>query len=342
MSLQQHPTSYLSKLDTILRRKALLRGVGLIVTVCAVFVAQTAVAYAGFGITPPYVNNDRLTRGTVYQQVINLVRSDPTEDLQTTITINVPGADDWISIDKGQKFILPKGATDVPITITVRVPKDAQYKDYKGAIRIRTESTQAPEEGGVSIALGAQIDVTMKVVDKIFDFNVRRVRMVDLEEGRTKWGLFFPGKIRFYMTIENTGNTDYGPTKVHFDIYDSEVETLLESTDNTNDIELIAPFAIKEIVAELPTRLPAGRYTAKYTIFKGEGIAQQGQVNVSIATAGAIFGYEGYGFWGLSTQDKVKAVGMFGTPLALLLLLIVVLFVNRRKRNTARSNNSPR
>jgi hypothetical protein len=266
-----------------------------------------------------------------------LVRSDPAEDLKAEITMNIPGIEEWFSVDLGKEFTLPKGATQVPITITVRVPKDAEYKEYKGAIRIRTSSAGVPAGGGVSIALGAQIDVDVKVVDKIYDFDVRRIRMADLEEGRTKWGLFFPGKIRFYMTIENTGNTEYAPTKVRFEIYDSEMETLLETTENTNRIEKIAPFAIKEIVAELPTRLPAGRYTAKYAIYKGEEIAQQDKVNVSIAAAGAVFGYEGYGFLGLSLADKLKALAMIGVPVLLLLLLIAILVWKRNARKRPRA-----
>jgi hypothetical protein len=194
----------------------------------------------------------------------------------------------------------------------------------------------APEGGGVTIALGAQIDVNIKVVDKILDFAVRRIRMADLEEGRTKWGLFFPAKIRFLMTIENTGNAPYAPTRVHFDIYDSEVETLLESVENTNTFTPIPAYATEELTAELPTRLPKGRYTAKYTVYKGETVAQQGEVNVSIAAIGAIPGYEGYGIWGLSLTDKLKVVGVVVIPLIIVLILISILASRRRRRKRRR------
>jgi hypothetical protein len=302
----------------------------------SLFLGSFSTAYAGFGITPPYVNNDRLTRGTNFEQRITLVRSDPTDDLKAEITMNIPGAEEWFSVDQGTTFTLPKGQTQVPVVISVKVPKDAPYKEYKGSIRIRTSSADTSGGTGVSIALGAQVDVDIKVVDKIYDFDVRRIRMADLEEGRTKWGLFFPGKMRFYMTIENTGNTDFGPTRVHFDIYDSEMETLLESTDNTNGIEKVPPFGIREVVAELPTRLPAGRYIAKYTIYKNNDVAQQNTVNVSVAAAGSIVGYEGYGFDGLSISDKLKALGMVGVPLVLLLILISILISKRGARRKSR------
>jgi hypothetical protein len=295
-------------------------------------------AVAGFGISPPYVINDRLTPGAVFEQEIIIVRSDPLQDLKAEITMNIPGVEAWFTVLQGNSFILPKGKTQVPMVVRVNVPQDAAYEGHKGSIRIRTApvDNKAPEGGGVTIALGAQIDVNIKVVDKILDFTLRKIRMADLEEGRTKWGLFFPAKIRFLMTVENTGNAPYAPTKVHFDIYDSEVETLLESVDNTNDIPLIKPYAIEEVIAELPTRLPQGRYTAKYTVYKGETVAQQGEVNVSIAAIGAVPGYEGYGIWGLSLVDKLKAIGVLVTPILLLIVLISILASRRKRRKRRR------
>ncbi len=313
-------------------RLLVLRAPIVALIVAAIFFGWFHTASAGFGITPPYVRNDRLTRGTVYEQRITLVRSDPIDELKAEISMNIPGVEAWFSVDKGNQFILPAGETQVPIVISVRVPADAEYMKHQGTIRIRTSSSGEQPSGGVSIALGAQIDVAIEVVDKIYDFNVRRIRTADLEEGRTKWGLFFPAKIRFFMTIENTGNAVFGPTQVRLDIYDTQVEQLLETTVNTNKIEQIDPFAIKEILAEIPTRLPAGRYTAKYTIYKNDEVAQQNQINLSIAAIGAVQGYTGYGFEGLSTADKTKVAIVVGTPLLVLMILIAILIIRRRRR----------
>jgi hypothetical protein len=286
---------------------------------------------AGFGITPPYVRNDRLTRGTVYEQRITLVRSDPIDELKAEISMNIPGVEAWFTVDRGNTFLLPAGETQVPIIISVRVPEDAEYMKHQGTIRIRTSSSGKQPGGGVSIALGAQIDVAIEVVDKIYDFNVRRIRTADLEEGRKKWGLYFPAKIRFFMTIENTGNAVFGPTSVRFDIYDAQIERLLETTENTNDIEQLEPFAIKEIIAEIPTRLPAGRYVAKYTIFKNDEVAQQNQINLSVAAIGAVQGYTGYGFDGLSFTDKLKVFGVCAVPILVLVALVSFILIRRRR-----------
>ncbi len=304
----------------------------LFIVLFAPFIFDVGIAEAGFGITPPYVNNHRLTRGTIFEQKITLVRSDPSEDLKTNITMNIPEVESWFSVDRGSEFIMPKGTTQIPIVVRVKVPDNAPYQEYKGTIRIRTSSAATSSSGsGVSIALGAQVDVDVQVVDKIYDFDVRKIRVADLEEGRWKWGLFFPGKIKFFMTIENTGNTDFGPTRVHFDIYDSEMENLVESVDNTNRIEKLSPFSIREVIAELPTHLGPGRYRAKYTIYKNEDIAQQNVLDLSISTIGSVQGYEGYGFDGLSIKDKLKVIALIVIPCIVLILLIVMLVVRRKR-----------
>jgi len=179
----------------------------------------------------------------------------------------LPGIESWFSTDKGTKFILAKGESQVKLHVTVRVPDDAKLGAYNGNIRIRTSSSQV-QSTGVSLALGAQIDVHLKVVDQIFDFAVRRVELNEAEAGYKKWWLDFPGKMNFAMYIENTGNIPAAPPKVTFQIYDSSGVQLLESTQNTNSILTTLPFATKKVYAYLPTWLPPGAYRVKYDIQK--------------------------------------------------------------------------
>lgn len=289
-------------------------------------------ALAGFGITPPYVRNDTLRPGSEYTQEIIIVRSDPVEDLNAEITMYTPGIETWFSVDRGVKFVLPKGETQVRMNITVRVPEDAKLGSYSGNIRIRTESL-LPPTNGVSLALGAQIDVNLKVVEEIYDFTVRRVELFEAEQGTRKWWLFFPGKIKFAMYIENIGNVPVIPPKVHFDIYDTTGQTKLESADHTNTIDRILPFNTKKVYAELPTSLPPGGYRAKYVIYKqGEDIAQQGELSLSILPHGTIPDYEGYGFEGLSLMHKLSLI----IPGGLLVVAILGLLWMRVRGNGPR------
>jgi hypothetical protein len=293
-------------------------------------------AFAGFGITPPYLRSETLTQGSHFTQEIIIVRGDPVEDLNADITLNVPGINQWITVDKGLKFLLPKGQQQVPITLTVDVPKDAQFGAYTGNIRIRTSSLQ-DATSGVSIALGAQIDVDLKVVNEIYDFVVRRIELSEAEEGRKKWWLDFPGKIKFYMHVENTGNVPVSPARVHFDIYSKVGAKLLESVDSTNDIEKIEPFATKKVLAELPTHLAPGGYLVRFSIYKNDKISKSGELTLGILPRGTIPGYEGYGFMGLSLADKLSVVGPIVAPL---FLGGTYRIMRTRRKKTSRRNKN--
>lgn len=248
------------------------------------------VALAGFGISPPYVINHNLTRGSYYEQKIWLTRGDPVEDLRIEVAIDVPGANDWISIDKGNSFILPKGEQKMAMFVLVDVPKNVEFGSYPGYIRVTTYPV-GPSEGGsgqIAIVLGARIDVTLDVKDiKIFDFTVKRVDVYDLEEGHKVLWWFSPGKIKFTMEIENLGNIKAAPTKVRFDIYDDQEKNLLETVE-VKKMEKVEPFEKKTITAELGTSLPPGGYTAIFKIFKNEEIVKEGKVHLSILPRGTL------------------------------------------------------
>jgi hypothetical protein len=283
--------------------------------------------FAGFGITPPYVKNSSLTRNSVYEQTIFLVRSDPVEDLKVEVFTDVPGINDWFTIDKGNEFLMPRGEVKVPMTVKVLVPDDAEFENYRGGIRIRTSSLQDSASGAVSIALGAQIDVDITIIDKeIFDFRVRKIAISDLNAGHKVGWLYFPGKIQFGVTIENTGNIDVAPTKVEFAIYDGTGKTLLEETENLNKIDKVPPFHTEEVFAELPTKLGAGTYIARYKIYNGEEVKQEGEVSLSIVPYGTLAA-AGFGFSGLSLAHKTTIIG----PIVLIILLL--LFIVRRRKS---------
>ncbi len=287
--------------------------------VIVAFIATFSVAYAGFGITPPYVHNDTLRPGSEYTQEIIIVRNDPLEDLYAELSLNLPAIESWFSFDRGTKFLLPKGETQVKLNVTVRVPEDAKLGPYNGNIRIRTAAAQN-QTTGVSIALGAQIDVQLKVVDKILNFEVKRVELHEAEEGYKKLWLHFPGKVKFSMHIQNTGNVPIAPARVAMRIYDVTGNQLLESIEHTNTIEEVLLFDTRKVVAYLPTKLPPGGYRVKYVIEKTESrVAQEGELGFSILPKGTITGYETYGFEGLSLQDQLTII----LPVGLLLILVL-------------------
>jgi len=291
-----------------------------------------SVAHAGFGITPPYVKNTSLTRNSTYEQQILLVRSETNIAQKAEISIDAPEIQDWIEIVEGEVIRMPQGEQKVPMTVRITVPENAEFKDYKGAIRIRTlpdDDQVAP--GAVSISLGALVDIDLSVIDrKIFDFRVRKISAADLNEGHKLLWLFFPGKINFDMLIENTGNVEIAPSKVEFRIFDRAGKVLLEETENIGKIQKIKPYATESVTATLPTRLPADSYVARYRVFNGDEVKHEGDISLNILAAGTLE-TASFGFVGLSVAHKVSVL------LPVFALLITVLYIwHMRRRKTPR------
>jgi len=286
--------------------------------------------HAGFGITPPYVRNSSLTRNAIYEQQILLVRGDPSSAQMAEISIDAPELEGWLEIVEGRQIELPVGLQKVPMTVRVRVPADAEYTDYSGAIRIRTVPVgDTLAKGSVNISLGARVDIDLSVIDKrIEDFRVRKISVTDLNEGSKLAWLFFPGKIRFDMLLENTGNVEIAPSRVEFRIFDRSGSTQLEEVANIGQIETIAPYDTDTVTAELPTRLPAGNYITRYRIFNGDELKQEGDLSLNILPAGTLQA-AGFGFVGLSIAHKVS---LLLPVFALVIAVLYFLFIRQRSR----------
>ena len=292
------------------------------------------IAHAGFGITPPYVRNTSLTRNVTYEQQILIVRGSPDSELTAEITIDAPEIQDWIEIVEGNEIILPAGEQRIPMTVRVRVPSDARFDDYRGRIRIRTTaSDDQVRRGAVSISLGAQVDVNLSVIDReIKDFRIRRVSVGELNEGHRIAWLYFPGRVEFGMRLENTGNIPVAPSRISFDIYDVRGRVLLEETQQLGRIDRVDPYSTGDITAHIPTRLPAGNYVARYTIYNDDEVKQEGELNLSILPYGTLQ-TAGFGFIGLSLAHKVSILLPI---LSVLVIIIYGLYYWQQRRRMSR------
>ncbi len=130
------------------------------------------------------------------------------------------------------------------------------------------------------------------------------------------------------MLLENTGNVDHSPSEVQFRIFDRSGKVLLEDTSNIGKVEKIAPYVTDTVIAEIPTRLPAGRYIARYTIFNDDEVKQEGDLTLNIMPSGTLQ-LASFGFTGLSISHKISILlPVFAVSLALLYVLRT-----RRKRH---------
>src|SRR3990170_3426862 len=266
-----------------------------------VFVLVVSVsASAGFGITPPYVRNEILSPGVLYEQKIIMVRGDPNSDARLKILFDVPGANDWFTTDPPVDSVIPAGEKQVPLLVRVLPPKGAKIARYTGRILITLDTADMPSPGTVGIISGAQADVDVMLTDeKVSGFKVRDSEVLDTEEGYRVWWFFFPGKIIFTMQIENTGNIPVAPAGVRLDIYDVFGKKLLETARNLNVLKPLKPFMRDTVRAEIPTRLGAGNYRVKAYIDNGTTEIYAGEHALHVSPYGSVSGHEGYGFAGL-------------------------------------------
>lgn len=288
---------------------------------------------AGFGIAPPYLKNDKLTPGSFWEQKIILTRSAVNEDSRVQLQIHLPRAENWLSVDKGTEFILPKNQNQIPIVFSVKVPPKAELGIYQGYIRVRTSKLSNNEAGTVTSVLGGEIAIDLTVVDNpIFDFKIKGISAEDAAEKKKFLWMDLPGKIKLSIRFENTGNIPAAPSRVVLEIYSAATGRILKTIQNSNKIKKIEPFRTETVIAELPNFLGPGKYPAVYKIYKNEELAAEGQIEINIRPIGTIKdgNYEFFTLAGLNLlpwRDKIILVLFF------LLILAISFFLFRQKRN---------
>ncbi|MFQ6083622.1 MAG: hypothetical protein ACE5WD_09695 [Candidatus Aminicenantia bacterium] len=274
-------------------------------------------AEAGFGISPSHIQNQLLYPGASFETRIILSRGQPTEDLRAEISIDAPEVEDWITINPGTEFLLPKGEQRVPMFVNIDIPEDAEYKNYKGYIYVKTVPVEAEKRGGVAIALGARLDLDLTVTEiEIIDFIIRNLRIQSSEEGFHWWKIALPTKIKLLMNVENTGNVEAAPNRVKIEIWDLNWKDLIaESVDSS--LAKVKPFEKKEVTAVFPLELGPGDYWTKISVFKDEKeMLREGKLPLKITP------------FEMSRQDWAIVAAIIAITVLIIVLLIIII---RRK-----------
>jgi len=256
---------------------------------------------AGFGISPPYVRSDKLTPGTHFEQKITLLRSSADEELVANVVINAPEISDWISIEGGNTFDLPKGKLQIPMIVKVDVPTDAELDVYRGYINVKI-SPKDDKASGVAIALGARIEIDLTVSNlTIFDFKIKKIDISDFEQLSFPWNMkifsWFFYRLRAVMTLENLGNSKTAPSRVHVDIMDLAKRNILASIDDKS-FKDVDSFTTSDIEATFPVKLEPGEYWAKIKVYKDNDIMKAEDRTFTIYPSGGMgSSAPGFGIW---------------------------------------------
>ncbi|MEK7608470.1 MAG: hypothetical protein AAB495_02740 [Patescibacteria group bacterium] len=246
-----------------------MRNITVVPLVAAVFI--TPLVASAFGVSPPRIDANKLVKGSRYEATIFLVQGQPDQDLEVKAIFDTPEKiAKWLTVDKGEQFVIPKGVQQFPIKVRIQVPENAELGVYHGYLRVNTVP-KAKEGDQISISVGARIDINFTVGEGAFlDYVIRRLDILDIEEGD-------PPQI--VVTLENIGNVPARPERATLDLLDKYGNVRLGFAQN-EDLPEIPAFETKTFTVEFPIdlKLGIGEYWAEAMLYR------DGQVTKSVKT----------------------------------------------------------
>jgi hypothetical protein len=274
------------------------------------FVFQKNIAFAGgFGVSPSSVENKNLIPGSYYEQDVFLVQSQPDVDLNATVKVDAGKISNWIKIENGNNFLIPKGEHQFQMKVDVAVPSDANLGEYKGTITINTSPAGA-QKSGVSVVLGADVGVDLNVTDvKVSDFSIQNFQISDVLKG---------SPIKFVMKVKNDGNIENGPTKVGLTFFDQYHSKQLGQQEELI-AEKVQPFKTKNISAEFPNNFDVGPYWADVKIYSDDKTIAESNIVFNVVSALAVQKHQ------ISGLPNFSAIPVWEYLLAGAIIIIIIL-----------------
>ncbi len=262
-------------------------------------------ALAGFGISPPWIINEHAVPGSHFEKKITISQEKADKPLRVTVIIDGAVVKDWIKIKQSDEFIIPAGARQFPVNFIIDVPEDTDYGFYEGKISFRATPPDAKGGGQVTVALGAQADIKIKVTgDEFYDFKIMTVTIPELEEA---W------PVKIVVKLQNLGNVKVKPSKVSIDIYDDYRTVLLGSKDIT-EMSPVNSFVVGESAGELPIKLDVGRYWGEVKVYKMGDLVFQDKLRFSVVPK-----------WTFIKKPLLKKIGDFITASTLRIIVFTFL-----------------
>lgn len=180
---------------------------------------------AGFGVSPPLIEESRLVRGISMERIIYLVQGAPEQDIPIELEVDSEIAD-WISFPQGMPITIPTGVQQFPLVVRIDVPENAELGKYHGEIRITAVPQRADQGGEVAIALGGLVTLDLTVGDGVIsEFSMKQIRILDITEGENP---------RANIEIINSGNVPAGPDTVTFELFNKFGEIRLAYAETEN------------------------------------------------------------------------------------------------------------
>ena len=260
--------------------------------------------YASFGVSPADLTFENLLPGSVFEKEFLLSRTDLENDTNIVVETDVEGADDWIKIEPGIAFTIPKGQRTEKMKVIVRVPEEAPLRAYEGYITVK--AVAGKNVSGVAVVGGVGIEVKLAVgEEEIRKLLVRNMDIPNLLKGEP---------IHLLFTIENQGNVRDSPNKVEIIISDTSGGQVLKNEKTS--FKKIIPGKTEELTAEFDNNLRKGDYKADVKVVFENKLLAENRLFFSI-----------YDRVGKEDEQDVKTFFRVNNILLVLGLLIILFFL---------------
>lgn len=216
---------------------------------------------AGFGVSPPLIEEGNLVRGISMERIVYLVQGAPERDIPVEVQVDSE-IKDWISFPQGMPVTIPAGVQQFPLVVRIEVPDDAEFGKYAGEIRLTAVPQRADQGGEVAIALGGLVTLDLTVGEGIVsEFSLKQVDILDIKEGDDP---------RAKVEIANTGNVAAGPDLVSFELFNKFGEIRLAYAES-REFEKVPAFTEggAEVSFPMDIYVAPGEYWGHVKVYEG-------------------------------------------------------------------------
>jgi hypothetical protein len=223
--------------------------------------------FAGFGVSPPLIKEDKLVRGIRLDRIVYLVQGDPERDLQVELFVESP-VKDWIRFPQGNPVTIPKGVQQFPLAVEVAVPEDADFGVYTGTIRVTTVPEKADTAGEVAISIGGIIDLDLTVGDDVIvDIDVRSIKIWNVKEGDHP---------EVDITVSNQGNVGAAPDAATFELFNKFGELRLAYAES-KEFTPVPAFneRVEHLTFPIDIHLAPGEYWGHVKVYKDNALLNE-------------------------------------------------------------------
>ncbi len=272
-------------------------------------------AEAGFGVSPPLIQEDKLVPGITLERIVYLVQGTPERDLPVNLVVESQ-VKEWISFPQGTQITIPKGVQQYPLAVDITVPADADLGAYKGVIRLTTVPVKAEGAGEVAIAIGGIVNLDLTVGNNIiYELKSKLIKILDIKEGDDPM---------VDVSLINNGNAPAAPDTATFELFNKFGEIRLAYAESKSFAKIPAFHEqVERLVFPVEIHIAPGEYWGHVKVYRERELL--GELRTVFNVTEKTF------------AEKYTSIILMGLGACAFLLFVIMVSMRSARRRTLRS-----